>query len=140
MYVTDGNEKEAGTGDKWKESWEGSRDSRYEPKFLALINDQLEKPGIKASEDTESAQYELIVKTIYTEPGFNIGVMKKPAAVSFEFIFIEIASKEEVGIFILENVPGAQAMGYDYDVGSRIAESYAKGGKMLGGYIAKFLK
>jgi hypothetical protein len=37
-------------------------------------------------------------------------------------------------------VPGAQAMGFDYDTGTRIAESYAKGGKMLAGFITKSTK
>lgn len=143
-YVADkvakGNEKEAGTGDKWKESWETSRDARYEPKFEELINDQLKKTGLIVSENTEVAKYKLIIKTVYTEPGFNVGVMKKPAAVNFVFVFVEIESGKEVATYSLDNVPGSQAMGHDYDVGSRIAESYAKGGKMLGSYIAKALK
>ena len=137
--VADYNEDEAGKGEKWKESWFGSRDARYEPKFEALINKSLQKSGLTASEGNE-AKYMLIVKTIYTEPGFNVGVMKKPAFVNFVFIFIDTESGEEVANYTLSKVPGSQSMGFDYDAGSRIAESYAKGGKMLGSYITKNLK
>ncbi len=37
-------------------------------------------------------------------------------------------------------VPGSQAMGFDYDTGTRIAEAYAKGAKMLAGFISKKIK
>jgi hypothetical protein len=137
--VTDHNKKEAGKGDKWKEAWEGAREKRYEPKFETLINKSMAKAGIKASQGAD-AKYTLIVKTVYTEPGFNIGIMKQAAYVNFEMIFIEAESKKEVAKYVLTKIPGSQAMGYDYDAGSRIAESYAKAGKMMGAYIYKGLK
>jgi hypothetical protein len=137
--VEDYNEDEPGKGDKWKEAWFNARDERYEPKFEDLINKSMEKIGMTATEDTK-AKYMLIVKTVYTEPGFNVGVMKKPAFVNFVFIFMDTESGEEVANYTLSKVPGSQSMGFDYDVGSRIAESYAKGGKMLGSYIYKYLK
>lgn len=137
--VTEYNKDEAGKGDKWKEGWLGARDERYEPKFESLINKSMEKIGMTATEGGD-AKYMLIVKTIYTEPGFNVGVMKKPAYINFVFIFIDTESGEEVANYTLSKVPGSQAMGYDFDAGSRIAECYAKGGKMLGSYIYKYLK
>ena len=137
--VKEGNEKEAGKGDKWKVSWTGSREARFQPKFETLINKSMEKAGIKASQGAD-AKYTLIVKTVYTEPGFNIGIMKQAAYVNFEMIFVETASKNEVAKYVLTKIPGSQAMGYDFDAGSRIAECYAKGGKMQGAYIAKSLK
>ena len=137
--VEDYNKKEAGKGDKWKISWEESRTKRYEPKFETLINKSMAKINMTASKNSD-AKYTLIVKTIYTEPGYNIGISKRPAFVNFEFSFIETATKNVMHTSILHKVPGAQAMGYDFDTGSRIAECYAKGGKMLGAYIYKFHK
>ncbi len=134
--VSDHNAKEAGKGDKWKENWLGARSKRYEPKFETLINKSLTKAAIKASQGA-AAKYTLIVKTTYTEPGFNIGIMKQPAYVNFEMVFVETASKKEVAKYILPKIPGSQTMGYDFDVGTRIAECYAKGGKMIGNYIYK---
>lgn len=138
--VTEHNKKEAGKGDKWKEGWIGAREARYEPKFMELFNDHLSKTGITASEDGQNAKYTLIVKTIYTEPGFHVGVMKMPSYVHFEYIFVETANRNNVVASFTQNkVPGSQAMGYDFDAGSRIAESYAKGGKMLAKFITKEL-
>jgi len=136
--VSEHNKKEAGKGDKWKESWESSREKRYQPKFMELINKSLEKTTLKAKEGT-TAKYTLIVKTVFTEPGFNVGVMKQPAYVDFEMVFIDNETKKEVSRYILYRVPGSQAMGYDFDAGSRIAECYAKAGKMMGAYIAKVI-
>lgn len=131
------NKDEAGKGDTWKENWIGNREKRYEPKFLTLINKQLSANGMNFEKGTEGENI-LIVHTTYTEPGWNIGISKMPASVSFEFIFKQGGA--EKGKYILERVPGSQAMGYDFDMGSRLAESYAKAGKMLGSYIAKDLK
>lgn len=132
--VKEYNEKEAGKGDKWKESWETSRDRVYHPKFEELFN---KYAGVKASQNNENAKYTLIIKTVFTEPGFNVGVASKPAAVSFEYIFVETDTKNVAAKYTHANVPGAQAMGYDFDTSTRISESYAKAGKMLGGFIVK---
>lgn len=134
--VKDKNKKEAGSGDKWKESWLSAREEKYEPKFVTLINKSMFKMGMVASKEAK-AKYTMTVKTVYTEPGFNVGVMKKPAFVNYLFIFTDNESGKEVGRYLLEKVPGSQAAGFDYDVGTRIAESYAKGGKMIGAYISK---
>lgn len=134
------NEKESGRGDKWSESWERDKTVRYPEKFEELINKGCASQGITFSQGAE-AEYTLIVKTKFIEPGFNVGVMKKPSAVSFEYIFVETANKENVKSKHSQKfVPGSQAMGFDYDTGTRISESYAKGGKMFAGTIVKALK
>lgn len=132
------NAKEAGKGDKWAESWERDKTVRYPEKFEELIN----KTGtIKYSQDAEDTKYTLIVKTKFIEPGFNVGIAKKPAAVSFEYIVVETGNATKVIAKMSQKfVPGSQAMGFDYDTGTRIAESYAKGGKMLAGFITKNTK
>jgi hypothetical protein len=135
--VKEYNEKEAGKGDKWKESWKTSRARVYHPKFEELFN---KYAGVKASQNNENATHTLIIKTVFTEPGFNVGVMSRPAAVSFEYIFVETGSDKVIAKYTHAKVPGAQAMGYDFDTSTRISESYAKSGKMLGGFIAKATK
>ena len=133
------NKDEAGRGDKWKESWLSDRENKFEPKFLQLINKSLEGPGIDCGKNKE-ANYTVIVHTTYTEPGFNVGVMSKPSSCNYTFTFIENDTKKEVASYILENVPGTSVTGADIATGPRIAESYAKAGKMLGAYIAKSIK
>ncbi|MBL0342728.1 MAG: hypothetical protein IPP71_18650 [Bacteroidetes bacterium] len=132
VKVKEYNDKEPGKGDKFKEGWIKARKDRYEPKFEELINDVLAKSGTTYGINPE-AKYTLIVKTTFVEPGFNIGIMKQAAYVSFEYIYVETANPTTViAKLSQQKVPGSQVMGYDYDAGSRIAESYAKGGKMLG--------
>src|SRR4030042_194940 len=81
------NEKEAGTGDKWAESWVADRSARFEPKFEELFNNYCSKKGLTCSQTATNAEYEMVVHTFFTEPGFNIGVMRQNAyidvAVSF---------------------------------------------------------
>jgi hypothetical protein len=133
------NKEERGKGDRFKKSWLGAREDRYEPKFETLRSKYLSKYKMDVVRDKE-AKYTLIVKTVYTEPGFNIGVMKRPASVTFEFVFVETATGKIKAKYFLDKVPGSQMNGYDFDACTRIAESYAKAGKMLGAYIAKGVK
>lgn len=134
--VAEYNKDEPGKGEKWQAGWVDARKNRYEPKFEELINKMLEKNGIVHGNFAD-AKYTLIVKTTFVEPGFNVGVMKQPAYVSFEFTYVETSSPSTiVAKMTLLKVVGSQMMGYDFDMGSRIAESYAKAGKILGKYLA----
>lgn len=131
------NAKEAGKGDKFVEGWEKNKTDRYEPKFEELFNKELEgKMTLNAS--NKDAKYTLIVKTLTLYPGFNAGVVKYPAYVSFGFIIVETANPgKELAKLELREVQGSQVMGMDFDAGSRLQESYAKAGKMLAKYIEK---
>ena len=134
------NEKEAGSGDKWRDSWVGSRDRVYHTKFEELFNKGVAAKGMKGERGID-AEYTLIVKTTFTEPGFNIGITKKAASINVEYIFVETTNRDNVlAKFVQNGVPGAQAMGMDYDTSTRISESYAKAGKMLAAFLMKALK
>lgn len=135
------NAKEAGKGDTWKKAWVEDRKARYEPKFEELFNKGLEGKGITAVKARPDAQYTLIVKTKFIEPGFNVGVMRKNAYVDFEVDLVESANKSnKVAEIGMRNVPGGQFGGFDFDTGVRIAESYAKAGKSLAAFLDKKLK
>lgn len=137
--VAEGNNKQEGKGDRWKESWYGSRERVYQPKFETLFNKVLKKKGITIEQGEEGVAYTLTVKTTFMEPGFNIGITSRPAAVSFEYIFTN-SDGEVVARLSQRMVPGSQAMGMDFDTSTRISESYAKAGKMLAGHIYKKIK
>lgn len=135
------NAKEAGKGDAWKKAWVEDRKARYEPKFEELFNKGLQDKGITAVKSRPDAQYTLIVKTKFVEPGFNVGVMRKNAYVDFEIDLVESANKSgKVAQIEMRNVPGGQFGGFDFDTGVRIAESYAKAGKSLAAFLDKKLK
>nr|WP_295930185.1 hypothetical protein [uncultured Dyadobacter sp.] len=135
------NAKEAGKGDTWKKAWVEDRKGRYEPKFEELFNKGLEDKGLTAVKNRPDAQYTLIVKTKFIEPGFNVGVMRKNAYVDYEVDLVESASKsKKVAEIAMRNVPGGQFGGFDFETGVRIAESYAKAGKSLAAFLDKKLK
>lgn len=139
--IADYNKKEAGRGEKWSESWDRDKTVRYPEKFEELINKGLSKNGIHVAQNNEAAKYTLIVKTRFIEPGYNVGVSSMPASVNLDYIFVEKDNTATVLANLSQRrIPGAQAMGFDYDTGTRISEGYAKGGKMLAAYIAKMLK
>lgn len=134
------NEKEAGRGETWEKSWERDKKERFPNKFEELFDKGL-TGKIHAAQNNDKATYTLIVKTTFIEPGFNVGVMRKSAAVAFEYIFVESDDESKVMAKLKQpDVPGSQFGGYDYDTGSRISESYAKGAKMLAAYMVKNMK
>lgn len=135
------NAKEAGRGDKWLQDWVSDRKNRFEPKFEELLNKGLSKRDLVAVENRPDAKYTLIIRTKFVEPGFNVGVVRKNASVDFQIDLV--ASENKTNILAkmeLSKVPGGQFGGYDFDTGTRIAESYAKGGKMLAAFLMKELK
>lgn len=134
---TDLNAKEPGKGDKFVAGWEKNKTDRYQPKFEELFN-KTAKEKINISASNKDAKYKLIVKTLTLYPGYNIGISKMPAYVSFAFIIVDVADPSKVlSKTLVRNVVGSQAMGYDFDAGSRLQESYAKAGKMYAKYVMK---
>ena len=128
--------KHPGEGDKWEDSWKADRNEHYEPKFDILFNKVLEKKGVSASDAMENADCTLQIHTYFIEPGFNIGITKRPSLVSWYAIF-----KDKDGKVLLKidskNAPGQSVGGGDFDSGVRIGESYAKGAKTLAKFLLK---
>jgi hypothetical protein len=125
------NKKEAGKGDTWAKAWKDDRPGRYEPKFDSVFNDN---GDIKAG-SFPNAKYTMIFHTTFIEPGFNVGVARKNSYIDAEATIVETADRNKVVAKIsIEDAPG-RMMGFDFDTGMRIMESYAVSGKKL----AKFL-
>lgn len=126
------NNKEAGRGDTWAKAWVDDRQNRFEPKFNELF---AKSSGITLGTSPKS-KYTMIVKTIFTEPGFNIGVMRKNAMINTEITIVETGNKKKVVARItMDKALGRTFGGYDFDTGLRIAEAYADGGKALGKFV-----
>ena len=132
------NAKEAGKGDIWAKNWINDREARYEPKFTDLY--------LLTSHKTLSkdAKYTLIFKTKSIEPGYNVaggfgmGIYggRKNAEIDAEVWIVETANRSnKIAVLTVNNAPGGTWGGYDFDTGTRIAESYAISGKKLAKYI-----
>lgn len=132
------NKKDPAKAEKFKDSWYRSRTERFEPKFEELFNKTIEKSGIVGKNNGTDGEVTLKVETVMTEPGYNIGISKMPAYIDTECTFLDKDGKEIVRYFI-KKVPGSQAMGYDFDTGTRLSESYAKTAKMLAKDVNKRL-
>jgi hypothetical protein len=127
-------EKKVGSGKEWKEKWIANRKAMFEPKFLTLFNKVISDIDVKQS---DAAKYVLIVNTVFIEPGFNVGVMRRPSFIDCDLIFKEVATGKELAVIAAKNAPGQDAMGFDYDAAYRISEAYAKCGKTTANYLIK---
>jgi hypothetical protein len=136
--VAEDNKKESGKGDHWLQSWKNDRTARFEPKFETLLNKQFteRKVNLKFGAN-QAAEYTLIVKTKAIEPGWNVsGIIRHNAEVSIEAVFVETKNRtKELAVVTITKAPGRDANGFDYDVGYRLQEAYAKAGKELGVFI-----
>jgi len=130
--VSEMNDKEAGKGDTWKESWFKDREARYEPKFEELFSKYA--AFAESGKDVES-EVVMNVHTIFIEPGYNVGVSRRPALITMEITFSK--GDDEITVISVTKAPGSDVMGADFDTGWRISEAYAKAGKSLGKYLTK---
>jgi hypothetical protein len=137
--VEDYNKSEAGKGDKWKESWFNDRPTRFEPKFELLFNNTMAEHNMTCNKEAKDANYEVLVHTTFVEPGFNVGVMRKNAYIDATITFKETGTGRTMAEVTVENCPGRDVFGYDFDTGLRIEEAYAKLGKSLAALIDKKL-
>ena len=126
----DYNKKESGKGDTWAKSWVDDRKYRFEPKFEELFTENSEKTKDK------KAKYTLIFKTIFTEPGYNVGISRKNAQIDAVVLIVETANRSNVvAKLTVDNALGRTFGGYDFDTGERLSEAYADAGKALGKYL-----
>lgn len=125
--TADYNKSEAGKGDKWAKNWVNDRTERYEPKFIELFSKTSDKVV------DADAKYTIIFHTTHTEPGFNIGVMRKNAYIDAEVTVVETKNRgKDLVKATITDIPGQDVIGADFDTGWRISEAYAKAGKTLG--------
>jgi hypothetical protein len=126
----DYNKKEPGRGDTWAQAWVSDRQAKYEPSFFELFT--------KVSNiSSGSGKYKIIFHTERTEPGFNVFVTKKPAAIDATLTIIEVATGKEVAKVTIDNALGRTFGMSDLDTGVRIQECYAMAGKAFAKFLMK---
>ena len=133
------SEKKKNNGTVWENKWNSSKELIWNPKFLELANVVLSKKDkdVNFQEGLVDAKYTLIVQTVWIYPGWDAAVMKQPAKVSTNLIFVETANKSNVLLKITStNAPGDQ-WGNNFSNESRIGEGYAKTGKSLAKLLLK---
>ena len=130
-------EKEAGTGEKFKASWFADRENRYEPKFVESFDKRFDDGEIKVAKDMADAKHTIKIHTTRMYAGYNVGIVRKNAEID---VLMTIYETENPSIILwsgtFTRVQGYGAMGNDYNSGYRISECYAK----LAKEFAKMLK
>ena len=134
--VSEYNAKEAGRGDKWLVSWVADRENRFQPKFKELFNKYAAEKNAPVIDTASNKEYKLIVNTYFTEPGFNVGVMRKNAAISIKAKFVN-SNNEEVATMTIINASANNFWGTDFDSGYRLQETYAVAGRELAKFLYK---
>lgn len=132
------NKKEDGKGEEWKKAWYGDRTERFEPKFLELFDKYMSEVGIAAG--TEGAKYRIEINTDFTEPGWNVGVMRQNASVDLSCKVKNIETGEQVASIRIRNASANNFWGTDFTSGYRVQETYAKAGRELAKFLIKKAK
>lgn len=132
------NKKEDGKGEEWKKAWYGDRTERFEPKFLELFDKYMSEVGIAAG--TEGAKYRIEINTDFTEPGWNVGVMRQNASVDLSCKVKDIETGEQVASIRIRNASANNFWGTDFTSGYRVQETYAKAGRELAKFLIKKAK
>ena len=132
------NAKEAGKGDEWVRRWTADRAERFVPKFMELFDKYLLEKGVTAGE--EGANYVVEINTDFTEPGWNVGVMRQNASVDLSCKVKKIDTGEQVATIKIRNASANNFWGVDFDSGYRIQECYGKAGRELAKFFIKKAK
>ncbi|MPS74276.1 MAG: hypothetical protein E2590_14170 [Chryseobacterium sp.] len=134
------NAKVDGNGESWKKQWSTSKENIWNPKFLSIANTVLtkEKNPLRLKEGVD-APYTLQVKVKWIYPGWDAGIMKQPAKVSTQLIFIDSQTKNVVCEISSQEAPGDQ-WGNNFSNEYRVGEGFAKTGKSLSQKIVKEVK
>lgn len=136
--ISDYNKKEEGKGEQWKEAWYGDRKERFEPKFLELFDKYMGEVDIISG--AEGAQYRIDINTDFTEPGWNVGVMRQNASVDLSCKVKNIETGEQVASIKIRNASANNFWGTDFTSGYRVQETYAKAGRELAKFFIKKAK
>jgi hypothetical protein len=136
--TADMNKKKPGDGDRWAEAWKNDRASRYQPIFEKNLNAIVGKFNVTCKENATDAKYTLIIRTTFTEPGYNIGISRQNAWIKMEVDLVETANPGTVlASMQMKREDSANMMGYDYDTGARIMSAYDRAGDHLGAFLVK---
>jgi hypothetical protein len=132
------NKKNPGDGDRWAEAWKTDRTSRFQPMFEKNLNEKLSKANVTCKENASDAKYTLIVRTTFTEPGYNIGITRQDAWIKLDIDLVETANPGTVICSMqMKKEDSINMMGYDFDTGARIQSAYDKAGEHLASFLLK---
>jgi hypothetical protein len=127
---------ERGKGDEFVKQWFDDREARYEPTFIRSFE---KYTNIKLND--KDAKYTMIVKTIRTEGGWDVGVMSIPGEIDTEIWIVESANESNViaklGFY---GFVGKISHGGEFNMTRRIQSAYESLGKWVIDYLKRKAK
>ncbi|MDX1277509.1 hypothetical protein [Oceanihabitans sediminis] len=134
-------DKEAGAGERFKESWFADRENRYEPKFIESFNKRWKENEIVVDRDFDEAEHTIKIHTTFLYAGYNVGVMRQNSKVDAILTVYKNDAPDKV-LFEIKytKAEGKGAFGNDFDSGYRISEAYAKLAKTFAANLKKKTK
>jgi len=130
------NEREPGKGAAFVKKWFDDRKRLYEPAFIK--NFEQHAPVKLGDPD---AQYTMVVKTMRTEGGWDIGIGSKKGEIDGELWIVESSNHDKIIAKIgFYEFMGKSADGGDFGMTLRIRDAYVNAGWVLGSYIKKHAK
>ncbi len=134
------DEKEPGTGEKFKESWFSDREERYEPKFIESFNKRFDDGQVKVGMNLE-AEYIMKIHTTLLSAGNNNLITRKNAKID---AVISVYKKDNPSELLYSvkytRAEGTGFMGPGFHYGIRISQGYAKLAKTWAKKILKKAK
>lgn len=119
-------EKKAGDGERFKQSWFADRDERYKPKFIESFNKRFDENELQVGEGLDT-EYTMKIHSTMIYPGYNVGVMRQNSKLEATIYVYKTDDPSNI-LFAADctKVEGSGAAGYDFNSGYRISEAYAK--------------
>lgn len=125
--------KETGSGERFKRDWFAFRDSLYEPKFIETFNKFFTgKVKVKVGEQKD-VKYTISVNTTFVYSGYNVGLWPEDSKLKAIISIYETKNPEKIEFISKENYTRGRAT---YLLGNRIANAYS----ILGRRLATFLR
>ena len=134
------DEKEPGTGEKFKKSWFSDREEFYEPRFIETFNDKYKDGKVKVGKDLD-AEYTMKVHTTMIYPGYNVGMVRHNSKLEVTISVYKTDDLENV-IFAADytKIEGQGNGGFDFNSGQRIADAYIIFARALTKHMYKNIK
>ena len=125
-------QKEAGSGEKFRELWFKNRTNRYEPTFVKEFNGfMLEDRHVTVSRNYKEAEHTMVVKVLFIHPGKDIVLWHQKAELE---VTIEIFRTDEPETLLFSTKPFQIHGIADGDEFEKVTTAFGE----LGRWSAKF--
>ena len=133
-------EKEPGTGEKFKKSWYSDREEFYEPRFIETFNKKYKDGAVKVGRDLDT-EYTMKIHTTMIYPGYNVGIVRHNSKLELTLSVYKTDSPDDV-IFSVDytKIEGQGNGGFDFNSGQRIADAYIIFGRAFAKHLYKNTK